>query len=83
MPWTLASVWLALLSAAAPQGLLVSGAVSLSDALHEVAAAYRAAGGAEVRINLAGSNVLARQIVNGAPVDVFISADAAQMEVVA
>ena len=83
MPWTLASVCLALLSAAAPQGLLVSGAVSLSDALYEVAAAYRAAGGAEVRINLAGSNVPARQIVNGAPVDVFISADAAQMEVVA
>ena len=29
-----------------------------------------------------GSNVLARQIVNGAPADVFISADEAQMDVV-
>ena len=62
--------------------LTVSAAVSLSEALQEVAAAYRAAGGPPVSFNLAGSNVLARQIVNGAPVDVFVSADEAQMEVV-
>ena len=47
-----------------------------------MAKAYAAAGGGPVRFNLAGSNVLARQIVNGAPADVFISADEAQMEVV-
>jgi molybdate transport system substrate-binding protein len=47
-----------------------------------VAKAYAAAGGGALRFNLAGSNVLARQIVNGAPADVFISADEAQMEVV-
>jgi len=63
--------------------LTVSAAVSLTEALEEVAAAYRTAGGAPVTFNLAGSNVLARQIVNGAPVDVFISADEAQMDVVA
>ena len=78
---------LCLLLGALAQGsgppLTVSAAVSLSEALQEVAAAYRAAGGAPVSFNLAGSNVLARQIVNGAPVDVFISADEAQMEVVA
>jgi molybdate transport system substrate-binding protein len=61
----------------------VSAAVSLTEALEEVAAAYRAAGGAPVTFNFAGSNVLARQIVNGAPVDVFVSADEAQMDVVA
>ena len=63
--------------------LTISAAVSLTEALEDVAAAYRAAGGGPISFNYAGSNVLARQIVNGAPVDVFISADAAQMNVVA
>ena len=63
--------------------LTVSAAISLTDALEEAGRAYRAAGGAEVRFNLAGSNVLARQIVNGAPVDLFISADEAQMQLAA
>jgi molybdate transport system substrate-binding protein len=35
-----------------------------------------------VALNLAGSSTLATQIVQGAPVDVFASADVAQMEVV-
>lgn len=70
------------LQAVAPEPILVAAAVSLSDVLEEIAAAYAAAGGARVRFNLAGSNVLARQIVNGAPADVFISADEAQMHVV-
>lgn len=61
----------------------VSAAISLSDVLGHVADAYAAAGGGPVRFNFAGSNVLARQIVNGAPVDVFISADERQMEYVA
>ena len=68
---------------ASPSPLTVSAAVSLTEALEEVAAAYRATGGAPVAFNFAGSNVLARQIVNGAPVDVFISADEAQMDAVA
>jgi len=62
--------------------LLVSAATSLTDALEEVAKAYAAAGGGSVRFNFAGSNTLARQIINGAPSDVFISADEAQMDVV-
>jgi molybdate transport system substrate-binding protein len=62
--------------------LTVSAAISLSEALEAVAVAYRAAGGTPVVFNFGGSNALARQIVNGAPVDVFISADEAQMEVV-
>jgi molybdate transport system substrate-binding protein len=62
--------------------LTVSAAISLSEALEAVAAAYRVAGGTPVVFNFGGSNALARQIVNGAPVDVFISADEAQMEVV-
>lgn len=67
---------------AAPAPILVSAAISLTDALTEVAGAYREATGQEVRFNFAGSNVLARQIVNGAPADLFISADQAQMDVV-
>jgi molybdate transport system substrate-binding protein len=66
---------------APPGPITVAAAVSLTDVLEEVARAYAAAGGGAVRFNLAGSNVLARQIVNGAPADVFISADEAQMEV--
>ena len=68
------------LQASRPGGsLLVAAAISLTDALQEVAAAYASAGGAPVRFNFAASNVLARQIVNGAPADIFISADEAQM----
>ena len=67
-------------SAQAP--LTVAAAVSLTNVLEEIATAYAKAGGGAVRFNLAGSNVLARQIVNGAPADVFISADEAQMDVV-
>jgi molybdate transport system substrate-binding protein len=62
--------------------ITVSASVSLTDALTAVAEAYARTGGT-VRFNFAASNVLARQIVNGAPVDVFISADEAQMNVVA
>ncbi len=67
---------------APPEPLLVAAAVSLSNVLEEMAKVYAAGGGGAVRFNLAGSNVLARQIVNGAPADVFISADEAQMDVV-
>ena len=67
---------------APPEPITVAAAVSLTDVLEEAAKAYAAAGGGPVRFNLAGSNVLARQIVHGAPADVFISADEAQMEVV-
>ncbi len=38
--------------------------------------------GQVVRLNSGGSNVLARQIVEGARVDVFVSADEGQMDVV-
>ena len=62
--------------------ITVSAAVSLTDALSAVAGAYARTGGT-VRFNFGASNVLARQIVNGAPADVFISADEAQMDVVA
>ncbi|MBA2305377.1 MAG: molybdate ABC transporter substrate-binding protein [Acidobacteria bacterium] len=70
----------ALLPVVDSQPVVVSAAISLTDALGEIEQAYTAAGGGALRFNFAGSNVLARQIVNGAPVDIFISADQAQMD---
>ncbi|MBM3780185.1 MAG: molybdate ABC transporter substrate-binding protein [Acidobacteria bacterium] len=67
----------------APPALTVSVASSLSDVMGRVVTAWRARGGGAVALNAAGSQVLARQIVQGAPVDVFFSADAAQMKVAA
>jgi len=66
---------------AQPKGgqLRVSAAVSLTDALTPIARKWEAAGNIHVELNFAASNVLARQILEGAPVDVFISADEKQM----
>ena len=66
-----------------PEPLLVSAAVSLSAALEELGPQYTRAASVAVRFNFAASNVLARQIVEGAAVDAFISADEAQMGLVA
>jgi molybdate transport system substrate-binding protein len=41
---------------------------------------YQARETRHVAFNFAGSNTLARQILSGAPVDVFVSADARQMD---
>src|SRR3981081_703412 len=56
----------------------------LPDAIHLSAVAEAdARTGGTVRFNFGASNVLARQIVSGAPVDLFVSADEAQMDLVA
>ena len=59
----------------------VSAAISLTEALEVAARQWASLGGLPVRFNFAASNVLARQIAAGAPVDLFVSADAAQMDV--
>jgi molybdate transport system substrate-binding protein len=58
----------------------VFAAVSLTDALHAIAAKYEPASGDKLLFDLAGSNVLALQIQHGAPADIFFSADEAQMD---
>ena len=63
--------------------LLVSAAVSLTAALETLAAAYERDTGIRVELNVAGSSALAVQIIAGAPVDLFISADPFQMDRVA
>jgi molybdate transport system substrate-binding protein len=75
------AAWAAGLGAASAQPLAVSVASSLADVMDEVGRAFEAGGGSGVRLNIAGSNVLARQIAAGARVDVFVSADDAQMKV--
>jgi molybdate transport system substrate-binding protein len=67
----------------AAKPITVSAAVSLTDVLMAVAEQYGKEGRGSVRFNFGASNVLARQITSGAPVDLFISADQAQMDVVA
>ena len=83
MKWHALLAALAIGSSSVQEPLTVSAAVSLTDSLEAVAKAYSAAGGGPVRFNFAGSNVLARQLANGAPADVFISADEAQMDLAA
>lgn len=68
--------------AAQPPGLVVSVASSMHAALEEIAVLYRAATGVTVALNTGSSNTLARQIVEGAPASVFLSADDLQMDVV-
>ena len=69
--------------AAQPRDVLVSAAVSLTEALQRIAPLYEAQSGEKVVLNLGASNILARQIRGGARVDVFVSADEAQMDLVA
>lgn len=68
--------------AAQPPGPVVSVASSLHEALVEIAGLYRAATGVTVSLNPGGSNTLARQIVEGARVALFLSADELQMDAV-
>ena len=54
--------------------VVVFAAASLKDALDAVAADFQAETGNTVTISYAGSNALAKQIMEGAPADIFISA---------
>ena len=53
----------------------VFAAASLKESLDAAAKAFEAASGHKVIVSYAASNALARQIENGAPADLFISAD--------
>ena len=87
--WRLPSIIMTLaLAACRPAGdtgrpLLVSAAASLTGVLETLAAAYERDTGTAVELNPAASSALAAQIIAGAPVDLFISADLFQMDRVA
>ena len=68
---------------AATRQVVVSAAVSLTEVLQQLAPMYQQATGDQLVLNLGASNTLARQIRFDAGVDVFISADEAQMNAVA
>jgi molybdate transport system substrate-binding protein len=61
-------------------GVLVFAAASLKTALDEVARDWRERTGAALTISYAGSSSLARQIEQGAPADIFISASVDWMD---
>lgn len=60
--------------------LTISAAISLTDALEEIKEVYEAEHDVELIFNLAGSGTLAQQIGQGAPVDLFISANEQWMD---
>ena len=61
--------------------ITVFAAASLTDALKAVAQLHEKSSGDKVRFNFAASSLLARQIEEGAPADIFFSADTAKMDV--
>jgi len=83
-------LWVALLLALsgiqAPaqfRDVLVFAAASLKDALDEANSLFLFENGSGVRVSYGASSALAKQIENGAPADVFISADLDWMDYVA
>ena len=64
----------------APEPILVFAAASLQGSLDDVATAWTKRSGQVVKISYAGSAALAKQIAQGAPADVFVSADEQWMD---
>jgi molybdate transport system substrate-binding protein len=60
--------------------VFVSAAASLTDVLKEISTAYQAKSKHTVKFNFGPSSGLARQIEEGAPADIFFSADLPQMD---
>lgn len=83
---SIAAIWLSGtgLVAAAPQSrteLIVSAAISLKDALDEIARLYETANPSiSIKTNYGASGTLEAQIEQGAPIDVFLSAAPKQMD---
>ena len=67
-------------AAAADKTITVFAAASMKNALHDIDAAYTARTGVKVTASYAASSALAKQIEQGAPADVFISADTDWMD---
>jgi molybdate transport system substrate-binding protein len=70
----------ATLSTAAGRAPTIAAASDLSAALPDVAAAFQARTGRQVRLTFGSSGNFTQQILNGAPYEVFLSADEAYVE---
>jgi molybdate transport system substrate-binding protein len=77
--WALV-VFVCQLANAHAEEIRVSAAASVTDALKEIANAYQAKSKHTVKFNFGPSSGLARQIEEGAPADIFFSADVPQMD---
>jgi molybdate transport system substrate-binding protein len=65
------------------QGLMVFAAASLTDAIKDVSTQWTLAGHAPLRMSFGASSTLARQIEQGAPANLFASADEKWMDYLA
>ena len=74
-----ASIGLAGLAAWSAE-VTVFAAASLSDSLKQIGSDYGKQTGDRINFNFAASSLLARQIEEGAPADIFFSADEAKMD---
>jgi molybdate transport system substrate-binding protein len=72
---TLVWVWIMALAMPTPAQITVAAAADLNAVLTEIAANYKKSGGGTVRLSFGSSGNLFNQIQNGAPFDVFFSAD--------
>jgi molybdate transport system substrate-binding protein len=72
-------LWFSTLCARAAE-VSVFAAASLADSLKQIAANYEKQSGDKIIFNLGASSTLARQIEEGAPADVFFSADEVKMD---
>lgn len=72
----------AVATTAAADEVTVFAAASLKNALDPIAARFKADTGHDVVVSYAGSNTLARQILAGAPADVFVSASEEWMDAI-
>jgi molybdate transport system substrate-binding protein len=67
-------------AAAADKTLTVFAAASMKNALDDIDAAFTARTGVKVNASYAASSTLAKQIEQGAPADIFVSADSDWMD---
>jgi molybdate transport system substrate-binding protein len=78
--WILGVFVLCLVTVVHAASINVFAAASLTDSLKELAAAYEKPSGDTIVFNFGASSTLARQIEEGAPADIFFSADEAKMD---